>query len=316
MDGQTVILRTDAGGLHGYGHIMRCIALADALAAAGAVPVFWSESLPENIHALLAKRAFPVITAPPDTTAAWLVVDSYTIGEAERTKLARAAARLAIIDDVGDNGPYACDLLINPNPGARTSSYGAAKQALIGADFVLLRRDILSAQTDRRSGSANRILVSCGGTDPFGITAKVLQAVHNLGDGIVRVLSNAADLDVSDKDRVQVVSGDFDMASHLLWADVAVLAAGSVQWEAAYLGCPYLALIVADNQAPGATFAAGEGASLCLDWRETQTVDALKTDLAALMKDDAGRTAQAQKAQALIDGRGAERVVRAMAQMV
>ncbi|MEO0411757.1 MAG: UDP-2,4-diacetamido-2,4,6-trideoxy-beta-L-altropyranose hydrolase [Pseudomonadota bacterium] len=323
MAGERVLLRADGGGKSGIGHLMRCLALADALAIDGAKPALWTQQCPEAVADIYDARGYTVLKAPPrEASAAWLVVDSYDIEAQERARLKTYAHHMLVIDDLGNNGPYACALALNPNPGARTQAYGDAKRVLAGADYVLLRKELLGTAVRRRTGRVNTILVSCGGTDPAGAAPTVLEALKPLASedmhirvlvGVGPVQSLPADLGAA---RLEYVEGRFDMAAQLEWADAAIVAAGTVQWEAAYLGCPFVAVVIADNQLSGAQNFARLGGSMHVDWRVKKDAQSLVPTLKRLLDDDEARALQARKAQGTIDGHGAKRVVEAMAQMV
>lgn len=323
LKGQTVLLRADGGEAIGLGHLMRCLALCEALTSVGARPVLWSKSLPDSVRGLFQQRAIPVLEEPDaGDSAVWLVVDSYTIDAGQRSTMAALASRLMVIDDLGDNGPYQCNLLLNPNPGASERMYHEAKRALVGARYVLLRRDVLDAQRKSPRETLNRLLISCGGTDPAGVTQVALNlALQSVPPGCdVRVLSglSGAKIEVPQRseEHVQVLPSRFDMADHLGWADCAILAAGSVQWEAAYLGCPFVSIVVADNQLPGTSYLMQKGGARFVDWRSMQDHSSLETELRELVSSHQVRQSQADVASGFIDGKGAQRVVEAMAQMV
>ncbi|MEO0413307.1 MAG: UDP-2,4-diacetamido-2,4,6-trideoxy-beta-L-altropyranose hydrolase [Pseudomonadota bacterium] len=323
LAGEQVILRADGGAESGIGHLMRCLALADALAGMGAKPALWTQQCPQSVADIYAARGYSVFQAPPpQKSARWLVVDSYTISAPERTALRAYADHLMVIDDLGDNGPYDCALLLNPNPGARTDPYWDAARAIAGAEYVLLRAEILRADVRRRSGLPSKILVSCGGTDPTGAAVAILKSIEPIAapEMTIKVLTGVApDNSISTSvgaAKLEVLRGRFDMAAQLNWADVGILAAGTVQWEAAYLGCPFVAVVVADNQVNGAQSFAQRGGSICVDWRAKKDPQSLTAALTRLLQDKEVRTRQTQAARNIIDGDGAQRVVQAMAQIV
>jgi spore coat polysaccharide biosynthesis predicted glycosyltransferase SpsG len=69
---------------------------------------------------------------------------------------------------------------------------------------------------------------------------------------------------------------------------------------------------VADNQRHGVAEAARRGVVRSLGWHADVTPDQVVRALAALASDPAARAALAAAGRALVDGRGAERVVSAM----
>lgn len=325
LSGKKIIFRADGGPKRGIGHLMRCLALADGAADLGGQVWLASRDVPEMVRGLFQARGYQVFGAERGIEALaadWLVVDNYDIDAAERQQLAGAASKLAIIDDAGDNGPYEADLLINPNPFASQNLYAPANSAAIGAPHVLLRREILEAKQPRHFGDAQKILVSCGGSDPAKAAIDVLALLERLRDVPlhIRMLLGPLGTDLQytahSTHTITIVRGARDMEMHLNWADIAILAAGTTQWEAAYLGCPFIALIIADNQLNGARGFAEAGGSMAIDWRAERHPGTFLKAFQSLQRDAKAREVMSRCAQSLIDGQGAARIAGRMAQMV
>lgn len=157
-----VAFRTDASLQIGIGHVMRCLTLADALAAKGAdcqficrahegnliefirgkghvvheLPVSCAEDADANapspnasptVHAgwLGATQAQDAEACAPMLAALrpdWLVVDHYALDETWERAPAPHYARLMVIDDLADR-PHACDLLLDQTYGRKEEDY-------------------------------------------------------------------------------------------------------------------------------------------------------------------------------------------------
>jgi spore coat polysaccharide biosynthesis predicted glycosyltransferase SpsG len=101
-----------------------------------------------------------------------------------------------------------------------------------------------------------------------------------------------------------------DMAARLAACDLAVTAAGGTLLELARVGTPALAIVVADNQAPGARALADAGATVNLGRHDTLDAAAIGAAVADLAGDPARRGALARRGAELVDGQGAARVLR------
>ena len=151
-----VAVRADASRRIGWGHVKRCLALAQALREAGAEVMFVTRPSDVDSEGLIAQAGFGTLPmprmdglnpipdqpddAPPphadwlarrwdrdaaDTTAAvhaWrpqvMLVDHYGIdGRWHCAVRAATGARIAVIDDLADR-PLTADLLIDHNPAA------------------------------------------------------------------------------------------------------------------------------------------------------------------------------------------------------
>lgn len=209
----TVAFRVDAGDRIGLGHVMRCLALADALRARGVQTAFVCAALPEKTAGLLRAHGHAVLplagageescgepgaeldaaaqradaTATQRALAAiapldWIVVDHYRLGIDWERGAARFARRVAVIDDNAGRA-HDGDLLIDHNVSATWAQYDGLLPArslrLLGPRFALLRGPFARAKDapPRPRAGVERLLVAFGGADPTGETEKALQAL-------------------------------------------------------------------------------------------------------------------------------------------
>lgn len=210
-----VILRVDASGQIGTGHLMRCLTLADALKARGALCRFVCRDVTDALATMICARGHELqrLARAPDaasdnggvgraeqfavseeddarqTAAAvgaggcdWLVVDHYGLGSAWERRLRAAAKNILVIDDLA-NRPHDCDLLLDQNFYLNAESrYGATPfQQLLGPRYALLREEFATqrAVVHPRSGALKRILVSFGGVDAANHTAVAITALRH-----------------------------------------------------------------------------------------------------------------------------------------
>jgi spore coat polysaccharide biosynthesis predicted glycosyltransferase SpsG len=256
--------------------------------------------------------------------AAWTIVDGYGFGGAYQEALAEAGVRAAWLDDRGGAGAKAADLVVNPNLMVRPEWYAqrpARTRVLLGPRYAPLRREFTARPRSERTEAARarRILISLGGADPDNAVPSVLRAAVKAGGGQaeIRVIAGpanprAAALGAAAAPGVEVMASVADMVPALAWADVAVTGAGGTIWEALHLGVPALLVVVAEDQRGNATEldrlgiarVLGDGASL----DESRAAD----EIEALLADRARRQAMSVRGQALVDGRGAARIVAVM----
>lgn len=212
-----VAFRVDASVLIGTGHVMRCLTLAEALAADGAQCTFVSREAAGSLHDVVAARGFEQILLPAtrrarplgpldpphaawldadwehdcgQTLAAlvslgpidWLVVDHYALDERWLRQVRAGARRLLVIDDVADR-QLDCDLLLNQNlesenPQRYETLVPSGCQKLLGPDYALLRPVFADLRDAQRPHRKSlTVLVFLGGGDPDGVTLKALEAV-------------------------------------------------------------------------------------------------------------------------------------------
>lgn len=217
-----VAFRTDAATHIGLGHLMRCLTLADALAAWGWRCVFIMRRLPgrpPQEHFTDRGHDLQLLPAPGDgetddwlrvpmerdaaeTRAAlaaitpdWVVVDHYGLDAAWEQDIIANGCRIFVIDDLADRS-HACDMLLDQTFGRQRSDYTGLvpdhARLLLGTDFALLRPEFAvlrpKALADRqarleRGLGQMRLLVALGGYDEQDITSRAL-------DGIAKVIAD------------------------------------------------------------------------------------------------------------------------------
>lgn len=334
-----VLFRADASIALGAGHVMRCVALADALRARGADCAFICAATDGDLldqieirgytaHALQGREygdwsadagASKVVAnrMGPD----WLVVDHYHLGIEWELCLRPAVGRILAIDDIGR--PHCCDALLDQNLETRlheqyktTADSGAI--LLLGPAFALLRKEFSTLRPcslARRSGRLERILVSMGGSDPDNETSKAVAglAMTNRSDWSVDVViggqnphSAAVEAACRKLPDARIHVQTSKMAQLMLSADCAINAGGSTTWERCCLGLPAVATTVSDDQVAIIEAVANAGAHIPLgkgiDLKPedyAETISSLTPERLLAMSKSAAR---------ICDGLGAARV--------
>jgi UDP-2,4-diacetamido-2,4,6-trideoxy-beta-L-altropyranose hydrolase len=342
----SLLVRVEADAKGGTGHAMRCIALAQAWQDAGGGPVrFLMTHCGEGLAARMRREEIAlerVEGAPAPGSQAdaaqtlalaragltsWIVVDGYWADAAYTTSLCGQGPGLLCIDDLGEAGPYAADLVLNQNLYAEPKMYAdraSHTELLLGADFALLRREFSAYRGFPRTipAQARHILVTLGGSDPANLTRLALRALAGFaGAAEVRVLvgpenprgealrAEAAKAGLAGS----LLTGVEDVPGLLAWSDLAVTAAGSTCWELAFLGVPALTIAVAPNQGPIAESLSRAGIARNLGWYGGVNEEGLTRAVAELSRDHAARARLSEAGRRLVDGAGAERVARRLA---
>lgn len=328
------VFRADAGPAIGWGHVMRCAALAHSLGEAGWRCAWATASGDAALTARLSSR-FDEITEltpgqdePQAMAARWrggcdlLVVDHYE-RDAEFAAACRGWAQsILAIEDLPERA-HDCDLLLDAAPGNSEEDYrrrvpeGAV--LLLGPAYVPLMPEFAAARRRvlprRFDGAAKRILVGLGGTNPDGVLDKVLDAVARASVALAPDLVMAGNIPDRARlearvaeagGRVHVDAGN--MAELMAGADLAVGAGGISAWERCTLGLPTLLLVIAENQRINAAQLAEAGAA-CVVAAEleslTGAIDSLAGDQVVLEQ-------MSRAAARLSDGLGAIRVRQAV----
>jgi spore coat polysaccharide biosynthesis predicted glycosyltransferase SpsG len=236
-----------------------------------------------------------------------LVSDTRALDGPALAAVAEHGAVHVVVDDLG-RGPesWPCDVVVNPNLGASPSSYPGARAVLAGARFALLRREVREAAARRGPSrrDASGLLLCLGGGDAVWrrpATPAIADALAGLG----------LELRVAAPAGLGTVPPE-TLPAQLAWADLAVLSAGVVKYEAAACGVPMLLTAAAPDQHGLPEAFAGAGAAVALPPLGVLSPAEAAREAGALAADAERRARLAEAARDLCDGRGVERVADAV----
>ncbi len=335
-----ILIRADANTQIGTGHLMRCLALAQAWQEAGGEVYFLTAFKSPAIETRLTDEGFKIILidAQPGSLvdaeqtakmahnlgSEWLVVDGYHFGASYQKVIKDKNLKLLFIDDYSHAEHYYADIILNQNIYATETLYTNREpdtRLLLGPDYVLLRREFWPWRGWQRQipTKARKILVTLGGGDPDNVTLKVIQALQQVALDNLEVVvvvggsnPHLASLQTAVEDSphaIQLVHNVTNMPELMAWADVAISAGGSTCWEMAFMGLPNLVLVLADNQQPIAEKLDKTGVALNLGWYDKVSSDDVVKVLLELLGDVEWITKMSKCGQWLIDGMGTKRVV-------
>lgn len=319
-----VVIRAEASTSVGIGHLMRCLALGQALRDGGdevtlACTARAGESLLEpwrrediRIHTVEASVGTPDDARATheivrSSAAAWLCVDGYGFGPEFRSR-ARGTSRLVWVDDHGSPGVEA-DLIVNGNVYGSEALYpDTSARIAAGPRYALLRREFRARSVE--AAVRNGLLVSLGGADPEGRTGPLLAAMAARGirGRVVVGAHQRGSLEIryrAPRLGWEVIDAPADMSALLASCELAVVGAGTTALEALAVATPMVAVRIAENQRSVAVTLDRLGLAVVAEGNDPNTV---ASQALALLADATKREALAQRGQGIIDGRGALRV--------
>lgn len=344
-----VLIRADATPAMGTGHVMRCLAVAEALAEAGALSHLAAATLTPGLdrraaaagvtcHRLDATAGSPadaaaVLDLAHRLGAGALILDGYHFTTPYRAVLAGGGLPVLTFDDLGDGEELHATIVVNASPHAERLPYAriaAGAERLLGPAYAPLRRDIRAAAADLPPlAERGAVLITFGGSDPLALTAPTVTTLARtlppavgiiaaVGGGVMDPGGVAAAVGEAAATRPGRVAMHHDtpaMGVLMRQAGLAVTAGGSTLAELAALGVPSLVVVAAGNQAPATAEAQTAGWCVAVE-REGGDSRPLPLRLAeqaaALWSDRPHREAMSARAVTLLDGRGAERVAAAL----
>ncbi|MCB9850404.1 MAG: UDP-2,4-diacetamido-2,4,6-trideoxy-beta-L-altropyranose hydrolase [Phycisphaerales bacterium] len=348
---RNIVIRCDGGPDIGMGHVVRCLALARALASRSIRARFAMRGPQGGAADRVRDAGFPVdAVGTASQCGAWLddadcratieyagaadaavvLVDHYRADPEYLAKLADAGLRVALIDDVADRDLIAADWILNQNPAGLSLKYRVRDDCTVlrGPEYALLRPEFADARASLHRechDDAWRVLITLGGSDVAARLAAIVEALEPARRTLdVRcVLAGSADNAVlvqaagDSRHRVQVLTDVADMAAQMAWADVAVTAGGSTCWELCCLGVPMVVTELSGDQTYNTAFLGERGIAVNVGrWDGAATPTSAAEAVGALLGDATKRSAMSERGAALVDGRGADRVADSLGVLV
>jgi len=343
LEGTPLFIRADASPKIGIGHVMRCLALAQAWQNAGGHAIFLMVMGAPTIEARLRKEAVDVIhlqAIPGSAEDAaqtadlvnrkggdWVVADGYHFGAEYQQIIKDSGLSLLFIDDNGHAEHYYADLVLNQNIHARDGFYANREpytRLFLGTKFVLLRREFMDYLDWKRKipTIAQKILVSLGGGDFDNVTLKIIKALNklNIDSKEVRIVVGMSNPHMESLKKASDLSpfnytfcnSEKDIANLMAWADVAISGGGSTCWEIAFMGLPSLIIVLAKNQLQLAQKMDAERVALNMGWHKAVRSDQIVMALGTVMEDKEKRAEMCLRGRNLVNGAGGEQIVKSI----
>jgi UDP-2,4-diacetamido-2,4,6-trideoxy-beta-L-altropyranose hydrolase len=320
----------------GTGHVMRCLALAQAWQDQGGEAVFATSQITkaiedrlraENVNVIglpiiagTAKDAEQTSAAARECGAQWIVVDGYQYHAAYQPSLQQAGLKILYIDDNAHLEHYWADLVLNQNAHAAEDLYKNREQTtrlLLGPRYALLRREFNHWRGWKRDTPqvARKVLLTMGGSDPENITKWILQLLREADiEGLeVTVVVGGSNQHRVSVDEAAAPAGTIlktnvsNMSELMACADIAIAGAGTTTWELCFMGVPTLLIELADNQAHVASQMQTLGVAKSLG-KANRSKSSFLSFFKDLIESRETRSCMSERGRALVDGYGASRV--------
>ena len=282
IDKKIIFIRVDSSTKVGYGHLIRCLALADTLKKSFKIN-FICTNLNGNLISQICKKKFEVfrfntksqrINVKKDAEKtisiikkhrnkkSLLILDSYILSQEWENRVRPYVKRLIVIDDLMDR-KHSCDLIIDQNLHTQMNSLynkSVLKNCvkLLGPDYAILRNQFIAQRKYARIRSLpiKNILVSFGGTDNENHTLHALTSLKKLNSDVnVNVVTGTAN--IGKKIIKNFCKKNFNynyfeqvenMAKLMQIADLCIGSSGTTTWERCCVGLPAIAIVASNDQ--------------------------------------------------------------------
>ena len=337
-----IFIRVDSSTKIGYGHFMRCMALADTLQKNFEIN-FITRSLEGSLISDIQKKGFGIfqfysnsekINEKNDAQKTIslikkhsgpkniLIVDNYQLSKKWETDVKPFVHKLIVIDDLS-NRSHNCDLLIDQN--LHTKVNGLYKGLipsncikLIGPKFSMIRKKfrMLKKSVKPRTFPIKKILVSFGGSDIENQTPVALNSIKKMNGKInVDVVVGKANkckktLKIfCNKNKHFTYYEQIDnIADLMLSSDLSIGSSGSTTWERCSLGLPAIVSISSNDQRDTANSLSKKKCVINLGdvkkVKESSYINAITN----LKKNDLRN--MSKNSMSLVDGNGTQRILK------
>jgi UDP-2,4-diacetamido-2,4,6-trideoxy-beta-L-altropyranose hydrolase len=344
--GRLAVIRADASPTIGIGHIVRCMALAEALVDQNYEVHFASQAGTIGSAPMLNTSKFKYFELSVDPSCeiaeikkTWpngvdlLVTDGYQLDCGFESNCRNWSKTILSIDDLADRRHH-CDFLLDSSPNRKSSDYARLVpphcKLLLGVDFALLRNAFAekreTALTKRyQQNYLARILVNFGGSDASNLTPTALRAIEKSGaELVVDVMMGAAANNRAEVEdtitkialTTQLHVGVTDPSDLMANADLAIGAGGGTAWERCAVGLPSIVIQTSHNQRSLIDSLTARNAIWFAGPRERIEVNKLANLIWIVLSDIEEWRDVSSNAAILCDGLGSRRVAQALTSIV
>ncbi|MFZ2471524.1 MAG: glycosyltransferase [Methanothrix sp.] len=314
--------------------MVRCLALADELRDVHGCKVAFAMVKATAGCSMAKSRGYQVLTADREALsrdyAGWL---STSVGEVKAealildirddlpinavSALNEKGIVIATIDDPSERRLLADLAFYPPVPQVlRMDWTGFSGKLYSGWKWVILRREF--SHPIRRERHENPvILVTMGGSDPYGLTLKAVKALDMLdgdfeslvllGPGFLRqdelngIVSKA-------RHKFHLLSGVKNIPDLMSQADIALGSFGVTAYELAAMGVPGIFMCLTQDHVESASFFVESGMGECVGLHDHVSAEMLSSAIRRLMKNRSRWEEMSTACTKHVDGRGARRV--------
>lgn len=329
-------IRTDMNNLIATGHLIRCLSIAEAAAKSGERVTFILSD--DQALELVRKRGFEAIVLYTE----WnhmeketdglrrvikgrgdevLLVDSYMATPGYLQAVSKWV-KTAYMDDLGEEY-FPVHILICYAGYWRKFHYSeryVKTKLLLGTRYVPLGKQFQNLKK-KISTQVENILLLSGGTDRFGILAGLLERLCKKDYRNITVICGMYHRDYDalccqfeSYENIHFYKAVENMRDYMLQADIAVSAGGTTLYELCACGTPAVSYSFADNQLDNVRFFQKSNLiDYAGDVRDTDIFKKAESILETYASLYELRRERSKRMQELVDGKGAERIVQALA---
>jgi UDP-2,4-diacetamido-2,4,6-trideoxy-beta-L-altropyranose hydrolase len=257
-----IMIRLDASCEIGFGHISRCMVLAESIRLRSNI-CFVSKFMPEEFIQKIIHGGFEFLKIEDDGNfdifkASIVILDGYSFSSIYQQKVKLVAKKLVCIDELRDIY-YHADVIINNQPCLKPKDFLCNEDTKIysGLEFSMLRNEFISASKEliktKKIQDKKTFFICFGGSDPSNFSKKIVKLLLSKNElfCINLVLGPGYKHDSkfsSNNVNVYKSLGAKNLINLIKKSDVAILPASTIILEAFCVGIPIISGWYSDKQ--------------------------------------------------------------------
>lgn len=331
-----IYIRTDMNKTIATGHVMRCLAIADAARSCGEETTFiladgqavqllkdrgYSSIILHSVWNDMESE-FPALEQViKENKISRLLVDSYQVTDYYLKCLCNLV-KLIYLDDL-NAFHYPVHALIcyaNYWKKFRYEEQYSDTELYLGTKYVPLRQEFSDCPKKKISLQIEKLLIMSGGTDPYGVMDKLLVRLNRRQykriDVICGRYNGAYDrlcAKYSEESNIQIHCSVTNIERYMKEADLAISAGGTTLYELCACGTPAISFSFADNQLDNVRqFEEDNLIDYAGDARHEDVVFHIKRYIERYEADLELRKDRSVQMKKMVDGKGAIRIAKVL----
>jgi UDP-2,4-diacetamido-2,4,6-trideoxy-beta-L-altropyranose hydrolase len=337
-----IVFRLDAGTKSGYGHLSRCLSLADELFNYFLISlIIKSDDESKVLDFIRDKSKFSsykkilfldknikvqedllYLNKTLKSNNGFLILDHYSVDEPYQLFLKQNGVKWLQFDSHAKQKFYG-DFVLHASPGATETLYKPLVSnqnsiLLLGTKYAIVSKSFQEKRLSIKSREKIKNIIICfGGGNDGGATSKCLDLLNEKITKFHQIYVITTDKNpelckleknVNENDHLHLIVNCNHVYDYMAKCDVAIITPGTLSYEAACLGLPMLLITIAENQNMNAKAWAEVGAAINLGSYKSLTKKNLNSKLSLLINNPDILNAMSVNSLNSVDGNGASRV--------
>ncbi|MCF7970956.1 MAG: hypothetical protein K9L22_07290 [Methylococcaceae bacterium] len=266
MQEKHLSILTEGGQTRGFGHITRCLAIADSFAQYGFTLQFIIQG-DESVKSLFQteqvilfnwlNQTQPLKELLTDSTC--ILIDSAQISNAQILDIEALHKPVIFIDDEQRRNVLNKGFVVDWTVLSERKNYFLPRKDkvtyLLGSQYTPLRKAFHCAQQNSIQPHIKKVMITFGGADVRNLSPTILTALNSTYPGLKKELiigagfNNKTELEtIADSHTRLIYNADTQtMIASMQSCDLAIASGGQTLYELARIGTPTLAILLVDN---------------------------------------------------------------------